>query len=219
MTMETQTTTLIKIAPSSDSEVQAFYNQALQLREYAEARVIATFEDLMPATIDLSLIAKIKKGIEEKRKEYVQPLQFHVKEINDAFKALMEPIETADKITRQKILAFNAEQDRIRREQEEVNRLRMEAAQKEMELKGELTESVDLVEVSPEAPKRTITDMGTAGMRDNWTYEVIDFALLPNEYKIVDTTMLNIIAKKYHDQKQISGVRFFNKPILAVKAR
>jgi len=216
--METQITALIKIAPSSDLKVMAFYNQALELQKYAEARVITTVEDLKPATDDLSLIAKVKKGIESSRKDYLQPFQEHIKETNDAFKTLMEPIETADTVTRNKILAFQLKQKLIREEQERINSLRLEAARKEMELKGELTESVNLVEVI-QTPSRISTDMGVVGMRDNWTYEVTDFSILPDEYKVVDTTMLNAIAKRHHDTKPIPGVRFFNKQILALNTR
>jgi hypothetical protein len=116
------------------------------------------------------------------------------------------------------MLDFTREQDRIRSEQEEINRKRQEAAEAEMKLNGELSESVNLVEVSPEAPKTVATDLGTAGQRDNWKWEVVDFALLPDEYKVVDSSLLTAVAKKHHDQKPIPGVRFFNEPIIAVRA-
>ncbi len=218
--MENTQTALIKISPEADIQVMAFYTEAIKLRDYALTRVIATAEDLKPATDDLTIIARIKKGMEARRKDYLQPFQEHVKEVNEAYKKLMLPIELADSTTRNKIMAFSAEQDRIRREQEEINRLRMEAAQKEASLhNGEISESVNLVEVLPPSPTKTQTDMGSAGMRDNWTYEVVDFALLPNEYKLPDTAMLNAIAKKHHDQKQIPGVKFTNKPSLVVNTR
>lgn len=214
-----QTTALVK-SPRDDTEVMAFYTEALGLQEYAEARVITTTEDLKPATDDLIIIAKVKKGMEGKRKGYVVPLQDQVKEFNNAFKILMAPIEEADRITQEKILAYGKEQNRKRAEQEEVNRLRMEAARKEAALNGgEISESVGLVEVVPEAPRRVSTEMGTVGQRDSWKYEVIDFTLLPDEYKVPDTAMLNTIAKKHHDQKQIPGVRFYNEPILARNVR
>jgi len=211
-------TALVKINPEADAQVIAFYGASIKAAEYAEARVITTVDDLKPATDDLSLIAKLKKAIEEKRKEYINPLQDHIKVINNAFRTLTEPIETADKVTRDKILTFQLKQKLIREAQEEINRKRMEVAEAEMKLKGELTESVGLVEVTPET-KRMVTDLGVVGMRDNWQYEVTDFALLPDEYKVADTAMLNAIAKKHHDQKQIPGVLFFNKPILAVNVR
>ena len=212
-------TAIIKVKPEVDVEVKSFYEEALKLEQYAIVRVIATAEDLKPATDDLSIIAGVKKAMEEKRKEYVKPLQNHVQEINDAFKTLMRPIEEADRITRVKMLDFTKEQERIRLEQEEINRKRREAAEAEMELNGELSEPVNLVEVVPAAPKRVSTDMGSTGMVDHWKWEVVDFALLPDEYKVVDGSMLTAVAKKHHDQKPVPGVRFYNEPIIAVRAR
>jgi len=217
--MEEQVTALVKVNPETDIQVLSWLAESNRLRDYAEDRVIVTADDLKPTTNDLSEIALIKKSMEGKRKEYVQPLDAYKKSINDTFKMLMEPIETADKVTRQKVLAFNAEQERIRREQEEINRMRVEAAKKEMELKGELTESVNLVEVIPEAPKRTATDMGISGMRDNWKWEVINFALVDDMYKMINPAVLTPAAKSYKDTRTIPGIRIYNEPIIAVNTR
>ena len=217
--MTETTTALLEVKPEAGTEVMPLYNEALRLQDYAERRVITTAEDIKPATDDLSIISKLKKVLEEKRKEYLSPLQSQVKIINDAFKILVEPIEIADRITRDKLLAFDVEQKRIRFEQEEINRKRQEAADAEMKLKGEISEPVSLIEVSPEAPRRTHTDMGTVGQRMNWKWEVTDFALVPDEYKVVDGAMLTAIARKHHDQKQIPGVRFYAEPIITVNAR
>ncbi len=213
-------TALVKVRPEIDIQVLSFLAESNRLRDYAEARIITTAEDLKPATNDLSIIAKVKKGMEERRREYIRPLDDHKKAINDAFKMLMLPIETADKVTREKVLAFNAEQDRIRREQEEINRLRMEAAQKDAALhNGEISEPVNLVEVITEVAKRTTTDMGSSGMRDNWKWEVVDINLVPREYLMINAGMLTPIVKASKGKIVIPGVRMFNEPILAVNAR
>ncbi|MDP2651184.1 MAG: hypothetical protein Q8O98_01185, partial [bacterium] len=136
MTMETQTTTLVKIAPSSDLQVMTFYNQALELQKYAEDRVIITNADLLPATNDLSIIARVKKNMESRRKDYLQPFQDHIKETNDEYKALMEPIQKADKITRDKMTGFINEQARKQREAEAIETEKLALAKREAELKG-----------------------------------------------------------------------------------
>ena len=220
MTTESKNTSLISlIDPTSDTEVINYHQEALKLRDYAEKRVIASVEDIKLATDDLSIISKLKKAMEEKRKEYVKPLQDRVEEINEAYKTFMEPIKVADSVTRQKMIAFDAEQKRIRREQEEINRLRIEAARKEMELKGELTESVDLVEVVPEAPKRVSTELGTTGLRDTWKYEVMDFALVPDDYKMINAGVLTPVVKASKGKITIPGIRIYNEPIIAVNVR
>jgi hypothetical protein len=95
----------------------------------------------------------------------------------------------------------------------------MEAAKAEAALNnGEIKESVNLVEVV-EAPKRTITDMGSAGQRGNWTYEVVDFNLLPNEYKLPNNSLLNSLAKSVKNTRTIPGLRIYNDPTMVVRSR
>jgi ATPase subunit of ABC transporter with duplicated ATPase domains len=157
--------------------------------------------------------------MESKRKEYLTPHQEEIKSINETYKKYMNPIEEADQLIRSQIINYNREQDRIRREQEEINRKRLEAAEAEMKLKGELTEPTKVVEVIPEPAKTTRTDIGTASQRDNWKFEVIDIDKVPRKYLMPDTVLLNNIAKKHHDGYPIEGVRFYNEPIINVRSR
>lgn len=210
-------TTEIKIRPEMNPQLISYFDEAVKLLDYAEARVIAATEDLEAATNDLSIIANLKRALEEKRKEYIKPLQDHLKGINDTFKMLMAPIETADQITRKKILAFQAEQERIRQEQFEINRLRTEAAQKEAALHGgEISEPVQLVEVGAAAPKRISTDMGTVGQRMITKWEVLNFSQVPDEFKVIDSAKVTKLVK---GGGSIPGIRVWQEPILAVKAR
>lgn len=209
-------TTLVKVSPESDVEVQSFYTESLKMQKYAEARVIAVAEDYRLATDDLVIIRRLKKAMEERRKDYLAPFQDHIKEVNEAFKRLGEPILLADKITSDKMLAFTANQNLIRQEQEEINRLRKLASEKDAALhNGEISESVNLVEVIPEAPKTIRTDVGSASQRDHWVFEVIDFALLSDEYKMVDAVKLGKVVRA--GLHSIPGVRIKNEPILATR--
>lgn len=223
MVQETKESTAIVVLEKdmrSYGEVLRLQEAVIRCRDIAVDRTVTTLLDTKDATNDLTIMSNLKKELESYRLVYTRPRQNELKEINAYFKLISDPLAEAEKVTKDKMLAFNKEQERIRLEQEEVNRLRIEAAQKEAALhNGEISESVNLVEVAPEATKRVSTDMGTIGQRDNWTYEVFDFTILPDEYKVVDNVMLNTIAKKHHDQKQIPGVRFVNKPIIAVRAR
>uniref|UniRef100_A0A6H1ZR85 Uncharacterized protein n=1 Tax=viral metagenome TaxID=1070528 RepID=A0A6H1ZR85_9ZZZZ len=210
--------TAIALRPGEDMEVHDYFEEARKLLEYAEARVIKTIDDAKLATDDLSIISRLKKAMEAKRKEALSPHEAQVKAIRDTYNYLMTPVLEAERITKEKQMAFLREQERIRREQEEINRKRMEAAQAEMKLKGELSEDVNLVEVV-EAPVKVMSDFGSSGLVDHWKVEVVDMSLLPDEYKIPDMVMLNSIAKKYHDAKKIAGVRFYNEPYLATRSK
>lgn len=208
---------LATIDPQYDTETMALFIQARSVLKFAEQRVIKTAEDMKPASDDLNLIRKLKKAMDNRRKDYLEPFQSHIKEVNDAYKRLMSPVEAADKITAEKMLAFTSEQERIRREQERINAERIKLAEDEMKLNGELTESVNLVEVLPPTPTTIRTELGSTGLRDHWVFEVVDFALLPDEYKMVDATKLGKVVRA--GLRSIPGVKIWNQPILAVTAR
>ena len=214
---EIQPTSLVNINPEADSQVIAFCNEALGLQKYAEARIIKTVEDLKPATDDLSIIAKVRKGMEERRKEYLKPLDDHRKAINDTFKMLMLPIETADQLTRKKILAFQGEQSRIRREQEEINRLRLEAAAKEAILNGKPIEPVEIIPLAQETPRKTTTEMGSASAFKVRKWEIIDFQLVPDDLKVIDAGKVTKLVKA--GIGSISGLRIWEEDSLRVNTR
>ncbi len=183
-------TTLIQINPEGNPEVTALYQKGVDLHTYAKTLVITSDEDIKLATSDLSIIAGVKKAIETLRQGYVKPINDHLKAVNNAFKEFTEPLTEADSLFRGKVLGYRAEQERIRMEQERINDLRMEAAKAEMELQGEITETVDLMPVQREAPNRYRTDAGLLGTSKKWNFEVEDFALLPDEYKLPDATKI-----------------------------
>lgn len=204
--------------PGTEIQEANWYHEGIKLQEYAEARVIKTKEDNEHANDDLTAISRLKKLMEQHRKELVKPKQDEISKINENYKYWMEPVLTADRITREKMVGYVREQERVEREQKEINRKRMEAAEAEMKLKGELSEPVNLVEVQ-EAPTKVNTESGSSGMRDNWKYRIVNRELIPREYLIEDTVLLNNTAKKYHDQKPVAGVEFYNEPIISNRPR
>ena len=177
---------LVHVDPVVDEKVRALGLELIAIVQRAETRAVLSDADVHDATGDIALIAGLKKAFEEKRKEYTTPLNGYLKDINATFKEYTDPLDQADKMTRGKVLAYRAEQERQRQEQEHINRLREEAAMAEMQLKGELTEPVNLVEVSPEPPAHYRTIAGDLGKTLTWRFEVVDFALLPDGYKVPD---------------------------------
>ena len=214
----TEVTTLVKIKPEADTHVMAFYSEALKLKEYAESRSIIAVEDLAPATVDLSIIARVKKGMEGRRKDYLHPFQEHIKEVNEDYKRLMEPVETADRITREKILTFQLKQKLIREEQEKINALRMEAAKRDAILhNGEISESVNLVEVMPEAPRKTETDLGTAATFKIKKWEVEDLSKVPFDYLMIDAVKIGKVVRA--GIPSISGIRIWEEESLRITTK
>ncbi len=187
----------IRIAPQTDVQFTAYLGQAQAILKYAKSRAVTSDPDVKDATNDLSIIRQLKKGIEEHRQLYVRPINEHVKEINQTYKLLTDPIEQADKITGDKILAYRAEVDRKRREAEAINQAKIDLARREAELSGTGEITVDITPVIvPEAPPNHVrAEAGTLGMTKNWKFEVVDFILLPNEYKLSDLVKIGRVIR------------------------
>ena len=211
-----EVSTLVTIDPRTVIETNNLYEEAKTLLAYANTRIIDTLEAVKCATDDLALISKVKKAMEQKRKDYLQPFQEHVREVNDIYKSLMQPIEQADVVTRQKILAYQREQARIKAEQEKINALRMEAANKEAALNnGEIKESVNLVDVV-NVPKKVYTDTGTLGTSKVWKFEIEDLSKIPLDYLIPDMVK---IGKVIRAGVNIPGVKSWQEESLRITTK
>lgn len=205
---------LIRVKPDVDEAVVKLHGQALNLEAYARLRVIASDEDVKKATDDLSLMAKLTKALEEKRKEYTGPINDHLKAVNETFKLFSGPIERANAITRQKILDYRKEQERQRQEQERINQLRREAAEAEMKLKGEITEPVQIVEVAAEPPAHYRTETGTLGTAKVKKWEVENLDLIPREYMMIDATKIGKVVRA--GIPSIPGIRIWEEDSLRI---
>lgn len=207
----------IRINPATDPAVIEFAERARKLQSFAEIRQVLTDDDVRYATDDLSLLAGLKKNIEATRKEYVGPINDHLKAVNAAFKTITDPLDAADKNNRDKILVYKLEQ-RVKAEQaEEINRLRMEAARKEMELKGELTESVSLVEPVSVLPKTVTSDMGASSTVKTRKWEVEDISKVPAQYLKVDDVTIGKLVRA--GIPEIPGIRIYVEESLRINAR
>jgi hypothetical protein len=212
-------TAVILVNPYIDQGVIAFQEQALKLRTYATETCIDNDTDVKVATNDLSTISKLKKALEEKRKEYTAPINEHLKSINDAFKTVVTPLEQADQITRKKILDYRAAMQKKADEIAEINRLREEAAQREAKLNGtgEISEPVNIIE-TPTAPATTIrADVGTLSTMKIWKWSVEDITKVPSEYLIVDGARLTRVVKA--GVRDIPGIRIYSEDTLTVRAK
>ena len=215
--IEVPTTALVHILPSANTEVMALYQEGQKALQYAQARVVQSDDDVKLATDDLSIIATRKKVMEEQRTSYTKPLNDHLKAVNEAFKRFMEPWNEADTLNRSKILAYRAEQERVRQEQERINQLREEAARAEMQLTGELSEPVGLVELAPAPATGYSTGAGQLGTVKIKKWEVSDLKLVPLEYMVIDAAKVGKVVRA--GIPSIPGIRIWEEEGLRVTAR
>ncbi len=206
--MEPPTTAVIKIAPEQDMAILSLLVEANQLRDYAIARVIASDNDMSLAVNDLSIIANVKKALTAKKAEYSKPIKAHLDAIGAAFQMLLTPIEDADRITRETWRNYRNEQTKRKAEADVINRQKEELARREAALnQGEITVDTTPVKV-PMPVAKVHTDMGTAGIIKNRKYRIVNFALLPDEYKTENSVLLNRVAK-IEGHPAIPGVEFY----------
>jgi hypothetical protein len=208
---------LVPVTPEKDSTVTLLIERGRKALDYAEKFIVSNQGEVGKAIQDLSLIKGLKDKLEDKRKEYVNPLNEKVKSINNFFKAVSESILKADKILRDKVLAFNASIDRQRREAEARESEKLRLAQEQAKANnGEI--SVDLTpEIVPELIKTVKTDIGSATTSGTWKYNVTDFTKVPDTYKIINASVVNAFVKSNKGKVEIPGIVQYFEPSLVVR--
>ncbi len=212
-------TALIRIRPDADESLLALRDEISRIMKYSSLRVITSDADLAPATDDLSIIARLRKALEDKRKEYVSPVNEHIKVVNAYFKVLTDPLEVADKTTRNKILAYRAEQEKKRQEAEEINRQKEELAMREAAFNGtgEITVDTTPVPVPEVQPNHVRTDTGTLGKVMVRKWEVEDLSKVPIDYLMIDATKVGKVVRA--GIPSISGIRIWQEENLRVTTK
>ena len=217
--VEVVETAVVRIRPGLDVGVIAFQEEALRLLEYARRRIIASQADVKVALDDLTTMAKLKKAIEERRVEYVKPLNDHVMAINANFKLVSGPVLEADAVTRKKVLDWQNEQERQRREAEELARMQAEINARAAQLSGDIAtgEIVEVVAPPPEIAKTTFTETGSASRSKVRKYRIVDEGLIPREYMIPDTAKIQRVVKA--GIPNIPGIEIWEEATLQVRSR
>ena len=186
---------------------------------FAKTRAVNSDQDVIDATNDLGLISLLKKATEEKRQEYVKPINDHVNAVNKAFHALTDPIEEADKLTRNKIQAYRALVESRRRMAEAINKQKEEIARKEAELSGtgEITSDITPVVVPMAPPAHVQAGTATLGTSKVRKWELVNFAQVPDDMKTLDTVKIGKLVRAGIDS--IAGIRIWEEDGIRVTTR
>jgi len=207
----------IRVKPQQDPAVFALSEQAERLLAIAKERVILTDSDLTPATEDLSVIAQVKKGLGAIKAEYVKPIKGHLDDVNAAFNMILKPLEEADSITRAMMLAYRRVVEERARQAEEINRQKAELARKEAEFSGTGEFTVDTTPVEVAKPIGKVqTGIGSAGVMKVTKWELVDFAAVPDKYKVLDSAAITKLVKA---GGSIPGIRVYEEETLRVNTR
>ena len=214
-------TTVVAIRPERDETVVKLQDEATRLVLYAQGFVVANPSDVKRAVEDLSMIANIQKALETKRKEYTAPLNDHLKEINTTFKSITEPLDTANATLRGKVQAFNNEQKRLQQEAEKAQELIRQATEIQAKLHqatGEIFDAPPPAPVLTTAPVvKAYTDVGTMSTRKVMKWRGVDFAKVPDEYKMLDAVKIGKVVRA--GVTAIPGIEIYPEDGLTITAK
>lgn len=140
------------------------------------------------------------KIVEEKRKDYTQPLDEAKKRIMEDFKGITKPLEEFIARLDVEMLSWHqAEQKRLNAEQARIEKEALEQAKK-----NNVSEVV--VPVVNEI-KTTRTSIATTSVVKRWTFRVLDVTQIPREYLMLDERLVNEAIRK--GERKIPGIEIY----------
>ena len=222
-----QRTVTLQINPMLDPKIMPYQEAVNSISAFMEEAVVSSKEDAARITEDLAIISTLTKTIDAKRREFTNPLRRHERSINDFFATLTGPLDTAYKAGKSKIIEWTQEQERIRLQAELTARAAAAAtaalapAVRQVDsATGEVTTAPPPMPAPflPDEPQRTFrSEAGTASQRMVGRYRVINFAELPDDYKSVNTVLLNSAVRG--GIRAIRGVEIWEEPDIRITRR
>lgn len=202
---------------------------SIEAKRIADEIIITDDEENGMALNTVKKIKEFGEKVEDGRKQYVNPLNEWVKFINGIFNPITTDIDSAEKVIKRKMLDFEQEKERVRREEEA--RLRKEHEEQvkkaQEEAKKNKTEPVIIAPPPKLMEEKSVkTEMAGASFISVWKAEVTDLkglvkAILDGKAPIEaiqpDMSFLNKQAKSYKKDGVIAGVKFFEEKTVSVR--
>lgn len=210
------------------------------------AQVEADMPTAVPDQITLHTVndligraAKAYKEIEALRRARLVPLEAETRSVNDLFRPITTKLKALEDAGKRLVIGWEqAEQARVAREREAARLAAEKAAREQAEaearaasaksakaraaaeaLAQEAAQRVDaaLVTVTQEPMRGVRSEHATTGVRYEWSVEVVDEALVPRQYLVVDLPRLRAAVKS--GVREIPGCNVFQKPVVATRTR
>jgi DNA repair exonuclease SbcCD ATPase subunit len=140
-------TTTLPGSPREDALVMALQAKIEGLQTEVAGITVTGSHDLEILGEKLAFAKKVEKALEDKRKEYTQPINKHLREVNAVFKSLSEPLDEVVRLANSKITSYRT---RIRKEAEARIEAKRQAA--EAERQAEIQAALEANRPIPEPP-------------------------------------------------------------------
>lgn len=199
------------------SDQEELETKALALPDQAKALAVKNDTDFRVAGDFLMGVSSLKKEIKATFDPIVDAAHKAHQVAVSKRKAVLEPVESAERIVKGALSTYQLEQERAKRELEEAEKARV-AAEKEAILKAAQEQAAAGNMIAAKAVAREAFDLKPEpvaitpkveglSFRDNWRFEIVDPSALPREYLVPDTTKIGAVAKALKDSCNIPGVR------------
>lgn len=193
---------------TQDKEIVTIQKEAKDIVSRATSYQITSDVTYEKATEVISWIKGVIKQIEEKRLFHTKPLNDQIKKENELYKSYAKPFVEARNIMDDKMLEYHREQQKkIDAENERIRQEAEKIAKKEKV-------SVEEIMASTEQKEIPVT-VGTATVRKNWTFEIVDETKVPRDFLMVNRTKVGEAVRQ--GARKISGINIFEKEIIATR--
>jgi len=194
-----------------ESKIQAISEDVNNVAQQAAGIVVKTESDVRTATNFLSQVKKRIKRIETLRKEFLEPFQAGVKNINNKFKLQSEPLKEIERLIKESIKTFIDEQEKIQMEKqrkEEAERKKLEEEREKQLAEGKKVEALpEKKEMVKEEKTMYRAEEGATIVKKVWKFYVEDVSKVPNEYLLIDE--VKIRAAIGAGERDIKGVKIY----------
>ena len=197
---------------NEELELQSIKKEISPMVTEASSYVVDTEEDVEVASAFLRKVKDMQKMVEDKRLTFTKPLNESLKNINDTFKKMKEPLEQARNLLTGKILTWKrAEAERVAAEQAAWRKIQ----EAEAELRRIYNEPEIKVEPITVAP--VVNKIGNMQTVKRWTFEVEDFEKIPHSLLEIDTAKVNEAIR--NGAREIPGLIIYQKESLSIVNR
>ena len=197
---------------SDELELKSIEKQISPMLFEAESYLVNNAEDVEIASAFLKKVKDMQKMVEDKRLSFTKPLNESLKNINNTFKAMKEPLEEALSIVSKKILVWKrAENERIEAEQAAYRKIQ-EAEAELCRLQNKPVVVEEPITIAP-----VVNRIGNMQTVKRWAFEVTDFALVPDSLKALDPVAVNSIIRE--GIRTVPGLRIYQEESLSIVNR
>ncbi len=196
--------------------------RALTVPEKAKAIIIKSNEDFQKAGEILTIIKELRKEINESYDPIIKKAHATHLEAVEQKRKVEAPLVEAEGIIKPRLAAWNAEQEKIRRAEEE--RLQEIARKEEQERRlkeavaaeqaGHKEEAQAIIDTPIQAPPvvvpKSVPKVAGVSFTKQWKFRIKNPALVPREYMTVDEVKIGKVVRALKDQTSIPGVEVYS---------